>query len=147
MRFEEIVKSSELQTVSKVEEEFIGELKGARMPDDKREKLLVSSLVRWRVYCLFERVYQSCLLSQFQLLELMNGNSTGVGMEQSYRFFQERQAKEKRLSSMEYQDWIGFLVSSGLVSEQFDHYAITELGKDYLVYLASTGSRKALWSY
>ena len=147
LRFEDIVKSSELKTVTKVEEEFIGELKGARLADDKREKLLVSSLVRWRVYCLFERVYQSCLHSQFDLLEIMNGNPAGVGMEQARRLFMERKAKENRLTGMEFEDWIGYLVGSGLASEQYDHYAITELGKDYLIYLASTGSRKALWTY
>ncbi|MDH4246272.1 MAG: hypothetical protein OEW39_00470, partial [Deltaproteobacteria bacterium] len=128
-------------------EEFIGELKGARLADDKREKLLVSSLVRWRVYCLFERLYQSCLLSQFELLEMMNANPAGVGIEQAHKHFREKKAKEARLTGMEFEDWIGYLVGSGLASEQYDHYAITEMGKDYLVYLATTGSRKALWSY
>ncbi|MDH5752126.1 MAG: hypothetical protein OEZ59_06880 [Deltaproteobacteria bacterium] len=148
IRYAEIVKSAEYQTIIKVEEEFRGELRSAKMSDEDREQMLVNTAVRWRVHCMFERIYQNCLLSQYDLLELLNGlGEKGVTMAQGHAFFQKKCELKKELRRIDYKVWLSYLTTHGLINEQFERLVITELGKDYLIYLASTGSRKSLWNY
>ena len=99
--------------------------------------VLIHVLARAQLEAAFERVYRVIFGSQIVLLRRLNGFGQ-ISIEDAKHMFEplERQFPEL------YKDyglvgWLGFLSSEKLISFNADMAEITELGRDFLLYLVA----------
>lgn len=104
-------------------------------PEKDKISLLVRLLAQSRLETVFERIYSLIFGSQIQGLKaLNNGNAS---LEDAHAFFETyKKTNEEFYSKYGFKGWFGFLVSQELVSQEGTAISITNLGKDFLVYIA-----------
>lgn len=106
---------------------------------EEREALLVRLLAQSQLEAAFERIYNLIFGSQIAGLRELNtrGRVTGNEAREFFKGVKSRFADFYKGYSFE--AWLGFLVSNGLVVRDQDILQITDLGRDFLIYL--TGRR------
>jgi hypothetical protein len=108
-----------------------------QVPEGDRIDVLVRELAQARLERVFERIYNLIFGSQILGLRRLNERPS-VTIDEARAFFEEfRQANPDAYGSIGFEEWLGFLLNQGLVTRDGSSIAITDLGRDFLFYLAA----------
>jgi hypothetical protein len=108
------------------------------IPAQRRDEQLLRSLAIHKTQFWFERLNYWILGSQLSALTRLN---TGAGDEPTLRYFYNTGAAQNPslYQNDNFERWMTWLITYGLVAKQFDHYQISPAGREFLVYLAQVG--------
>ncbi|HMJ44397.1 MAG TPA: hypothetical protein VK522_19190 [Pseudolabrys sp.] len=108
---------------------------------NKQVDLLVRHLAQSRLETVFERIYGAIFGSQILgLRALANTGGGSVSKEEAIKFFDDVKSKYPEFyGKSTFEDWISFLRSFELVRDNGNSVEITELGRDFLLYLTARG--------
>lgn len=105
------------------------------VPEAKRVNLLILRLAEARVDSHFERTYRLIYSSQIKMLKYLNtvyevNRDKAQELFQSYHSYYDNEI---------FESWLKFLKKTLLIQEINNSFQITEIGKDFLVYLTKYG--------
>lgn len=107
----------------------------------EREKMLVKVLAAHQIALDFEKIYRAIFGSQLTMLQSLTASSSVFEDPETYRPYYE-QAKSKLpdfYGSYTFENWLSFLQSQVLITQQNQKIAITVRGKEFLKYLIEHG--------
>jgi hypothetical protein len=110
--------------------------------DNETVKVLVRYLATTQLIVMFEELYRIIFGSQIFLLKTANENRA-AGL--SDKFVQDHFAHVQQLFAPNFEQWktdnyVHFLISSGLLLKDGDFYRITNLGVDFLEWITKIGA-------
>jgi hypothetical protein len=114
-------------------------------PENEKLPHLVTMAVNTSITVMFNRVYYLIFGSQLQLLDSLSGNSAGVGKDVAKReFFDPAAAKQPEFYGKPdaFEQWLKFLTDMELLSATGELIVITQIGKEFLVYLIANNLTK-----
>lgn len=115
------------------------DLEALKLDTDGKISVLMRRLATLVLAFRFENLSSIIWGSQLKILEYLN-SSYGVEIELIKPFYDvASQAYPAVFASYPFEQYFGFLTSNGLVVRQDNKYFITEFGREFLVYLATTG--------
>lgn len=103
----------------------------------KKVDIMIRDSANYRIATEFERIYRIIFGSQMRLLRSLN-NSKLLGKREVIKFFKQEKRREPD-SKIEFDPWILFLVSQGLVEFKEGEYRITKKGLAFIAYVAAMG--------
>jgi hypothetical protein len=104
-------------------------------PDEKIERLIRHAAIM-QVSAYFESVYANIFGSQIKALQTLNSLQTST--EADARAFYDSEAVAKNpeaYANFSFERWVAFLVNGGLVDHANETYSITDLGREFLVFI------------
>jgi hypothetical protein len=106
----------------------------------QREELLIQLLAGALTREAWERIYLLILGSQMRLLQNLNQSPAGLTEHDVRLIYQTALTQQPDLyQPVPFESWIGFLETTGLVSQNRDNYVITPYGRGFLKYLVAQG--------
>ena len=111
----------------------------------EREKLLIRYLAATTLALAFERIDSAIWGSQIYILEHLNANRSGVLKDAIKTLYYDNAVTKwpPSFTNYSYDAYLGFLKNSNLVLEQDGCLLITQLGVEFLQYLARVGKSGA----
>ncbi|HDL7138525.1 TPA: hypothetical protein PXM60_002581 [Yersinia enterocolitica] len=108
------------------------------MSDDEKIKSLTNLVAVENMKSSYSWVYIFIYGSQIAFLEHLNRQHTYTGVyhgaaKSYYEAYVEKVPEMKTVSNFD--SWIGFLLSQGLIFNDSGHYKISDYGKGFLVYM------------
>lgn len=138
---EELAKPFQSPLLLEVEENIRKNLDVFSKDRIEREKALIKVLATNQIAVDFERTYRLIFGSQLAVLHALGSSSSVLEDPEMLRPYYE-QAKSKYsdfYGSYGFENWLGFLKGSFLITEQQDKVGITVRGKEFLKYLIDQG--------
>lgn len=103
-------------------------------------KVLIRHLAACQVLNWFERIYHTLFGSQITLLKFLRDNSSGISTINAQLYFEGVKNKYPgALSFWSLNNYLQFLITSGLINMKDNMITITEIGKEFLIWLAKSG--------
>jgi hypothetical protein len=111
--------------------------------DDQRIDVLVNELAVSRLHAVFERIYGPIYGSQIAGLRALVSAGGRVPMSDAVNFFNEVKSRQPDLpAAIDFSSWSGYLQNSNLIKVENDSVEITELGREFLLYLPLANLRE-----
>jgi hypothetical protein len=130
---------SRTPAIAHVERLLHDSLRNANIKPDDREDLLIRLLAESRLVLLFEQTYAIIFGSQIAGLKLLNQYSK-VSEEEVRTYFERvKETHPEIYGNYGYDSWLGFLISRDLVRRSNHMIEITDIGRDFLLYLTMRG--------
>jgi hypothetical protein len=102
---------------------------------DEQIEMLVHALASANIQLIHERVYRTIFGSQMEALVSMN-NPSGATQETLKRFYDAAAAQYPELyRTITFENWISFVIQSGLAVRIEDRYELTSYGRGFLKYI------------
>jgi hypothetical protein len=111
--------------------------------EDERTDLLVNRLAQNRLAAIFERVYGAIYGSQIAGLRALVNAGGKVTMSDAVQYFDEAKSKKPELNEVEFGAWLEFLRVFNLIKIENETISISELGRDFLLYLTAANLNEA----
>ena len=131
--------------INEQEKNIIKDLKIKGLPvDGDTEKVLIKHLAGTQVLLAFERIHSSIFGSQIFLLKKLN-EVAGQGRAEEYVNNHIDYVKEQYpepLGNWSFEQYLSFLYSQLLIVRHGDQIHITNMGVEYLTWLARNGRRE-----
>ena len=128
------------------EERIKKDLENRRIDDKKAIEILCRHLAGTQIALNFEQIYSTIWGSQINLLKYLNSRvPTGDTADNLKVIFYETAAIIHPLiyAGYPFENYLYFLRSRTLIMEENGIYNITNLGRDFLVYMMQTGKSEA----
>lgn len=109
----------------------------------KKMEIIVRDSTNYRIATEFERIYRIIFGSQMRLLRNLD-TCKQLSKKEIMKFFKQEKRKMPD-SDIEFEPWIRFLVSQGLLSYAEDEYKITNKGRAFITYVAAMNYEDRLW--
>jgi len=152
-KFNVFLKAFQSPVITTEEKTIRNQLAEAKCSDGQAITVLISQLANRNVLTLLCLIDRSIYEEQIKLLLHLNTNNktcTGDELQQFYTLWYEKSIKFKEaISAIDdkassyanstYEQFLGFLVTHGLISQNISGYSITPLGKDYLSFIVRVG--------
>ena len=108
-------------------------------PQEKID-VLVRHLAVYQLSYVFEYLNLAIYGSQISILQHLNSKPLGETLD-AIRPFYTRAAEKysETYTNYPFEDYLNFLVNLGFIQEKDERYLLTALGRDFLVYLVSSG--------
>ena len=137
----QLMEASFSEVVRQQEDLIKTQLGGIRFENNlEREALLVRALARAIVHTQFDRINTLIFGSQLDLLIAANASPSGIQEDPIKKRFQAAKESDPVFhQATQYQTFLGFLVSSGLLLRDGDVFKITVLGKEFMKFLVDGG--------
>jgi hypothetical protein len=104
--------------------------------ETKKVPVLVDALSNARVTGFFESVFANIFGSQIRALEELEAAGGNTSLQRAKAFFEDtRNAYPDFYATANFEHWAKYLTIQGLVSEEGDNVAITDAGRDFLVFV------------
>ncbi len=104
-------------------------------------RVLIRHLAATQIALSLERIDRLIFGSQLMLLQFLN-TLQGASHEQAKLIYGEVASTHSEFyDTYSYEDWLGFLVGAGLISNDGDEISITQVGREFLSYLTLLGRR------
>jgi hypothetical protein len=138
---EELMKAIDNPVVLREEDAIRRDLETRHIPTQDREKVLIRIVALTNLRMFFEGIYSLIWGSQIYVLEHLNGLHNGAPKSEVKKLFYDDAAAKYPLhfTAYPFEGYIGFLKNSKLVIEDGEILCITDLGVEFLAYLARTG--------
>lgn len=110
----------------------------ARLDDitvEKRTGLLVNALAVAQLSSRFERIYGAIYGSQIAGLRALVNAGGKVTSADALQFFNDMKSKKPEMSNIQYEAWLEFLRLAGLITIDSETISITDMGRDFPLYL------------
>ena len=91
-----------------------------------------------RFLSIFERIYGVIFGSQIAGLRALVAGGGTVPLVDAVKYFDDWKSKTPGLAPVEFDQWIGFLKSFDLMRVENDKVSITDVGREFLLYLSSS---------
>lgn len=154
-KFNVFLKAFQSPIITNEEKIIRNQLAEAKCSDGQAITVLISQLANRNVLTLLCLIDRCIYEEQIKLLLYLNTNSkicTGDDLQQFYTLWHEKSIKFKeaisaiddKASSYEnstYEQFLGFLITHGLINQNINGYSITPLGKDYLSFIVRAERR------
>lgn len=131
--------------LQEVETRIRSDLVSRNLQDDgETSKVLIKYLAATKVALEFEQIHNLIFGSQILLLKKLN-EVTGIGQVSSLvqaHFTHVQLSFPDSFSNWSLEKYLNFLFERALIVRQDDNYHITNLGKEFLVWMARTGRRE-----
>ncbi|MBI4849636.1 MAG: hypothetical protein HY808_13885 [Nitrospirae bacterium] len=141
---EELIKEFSSVAIREQEDNIKKELekKGFQHPQDKIN-LLIRHLAISQLAFHFERINATIWRSQILILEHLN--SREAENSESIKSFYDYAAKlyPETFANYSFEQYVQFLIQFDLIRYEGQRYCITNLGREFLVYIAATGQTKS----
>jgi hypothetical protein len=128
-------------TIEAVEKAIHGEL--ANIRDEQRIDLLANRLAVARLSGVFERVYGAIYGTQISGLRALVSAGGTVIRANAVEFFEDQKSKKPEMRNIEFAPWLEFLRLFQLIKVEGDAISITDLGRDFLLYLSGANLNEA----
>lgn len=117
------------------------ELKTRGVAGDEAVKVLTRHLAANQISLYYEQLNAALWGSQISLLRVLNSSATGETSKILRHFYDSAAVNYPDVySQYSFENYMKYLVNARLIIEQEEgRYLITELGRDFLIYLACTG--------
>jgi hypothetical protein len=110
------------------------------LSEDEKRDLLVRILAQAQLEAAFERIYNIIFGSQIAFLRRLNGPALRLSVEDAHSFFEPYARQFPQIyANFTFNQWLDFLKNVGLVTQNGDLIEITDLGRDFLVYITARG--------
>ena len=109
----------------------------------KKMDIIVRDSTNYRIATEFERIYRIIYGSQMRLLRNLD-TCKELSKKETIKFFKQEKRKIPD-SDIEFEPWVRFLVSQGLLSYSEDEYKITNKGRAFITYVAAMNYEDRLW--
>jgi hypothetical protein len=107
------------------------------MPEDQKRDLLIRVLAQAQLEAAFERIYNLIFGSQIVALRRLN-EAGRVSVEGSRAFFEPYTRQYPQIyNNYSFEQWANFLKNVGLVVQNGNLFEITDLGRDFLIYITA----------
>lgn len=107
----------------------------SKIDEENRTDILVRSLAESQLAATFERIYNVIFGSQITVLKRLNELGQ-VSIADAKEFYEQVAADHPDVySRFSFEAWLGFLISQGLVRTHDGFLQITELGREFLLYI------------
>lgn len=107
---------------------------------DSHVDLLVRQLAQSRLEGVFERVYGPIFGSQILGLRALAAKPAGKVLRgEALQFFDELKSKSVISADIAFEAWLQYLVAFDLVKKTDDEVSITDVGRDFLMFLSAKG--------
>jgi hypothetical protein len=100
---------------------------------------LVERLAKAQVDVRFRKMYFSMLGSQHRFLRELNQNTGAISRANSETFLRQLGEQDQRIRAYVFTEWIGAMVNAGLLSTGVESFALTPIGRDFLVWVTREG--------
>ena len=132
---------SRTQAMARVERLLHDRLHQSITKQEDREDLLVRLLAQSHLETLFEQTYRLIFGSQISALKILNQHQGVTVSEADARAHFERlkELHPEVYQHYGYEQWLGFLLGRDLIMRSDDTFAITDIGRDFLLYLTAKG--------
>lgn len=137
--FEEFMKITS-PILRQQEEAIEKDIKEKGLTENETKSVLVRHLAIYQLAFLFEQINSIIWGSQIKLLEDLNSKPLGETRENLKRFYElGATLYPATYENYSFVKYLNYLVLSGLINEKEGKYFITDFGREFLIYLASTG--------
>ncbi|MER9277638.1 hypothetical protein [Mesorhizobium sp. M0522] len=120
-----------------VEEAILADLQAIQ--DSRRIPILVHQLALARLARHFEEIFWVIFGSQIEALRLLLDTGGKASTAQAEKHFEQVKSQHQDFyASNTFTDWFRYLRESGLVATDGESVSITDMGKEFLVYVAET---------
>jgi hypothetical protein len=126
--------------IEALEKTLHAQLEFTRM--DERTDLLVNRLAVAQLTSVFERVYGAIFGSQIAGLRALTNAGGSVTNADALKYFSEIKSTKSELM-IEFGAWLEFLRAFGLIKIENEKISITDLGRDFLLYLTTQNLNEA----
>jgi len=138
---EELMKSFDSPTLREQEAAIQKALKDRGVTGGEAVKVLIRHLASNQIALNYEQLNTAIWGSQVSLLRFLNSSATGETSDTLRPFYDSAAANYPDVySQYDFESYMNFLINARLIIKQEGRYLITELGRDFLVYLARVGS-------
>jgi hypothetical protein len=105
------------------------------IPSSKIINLLILRLAEARTELIFEKIYRIIFSGQIKLLKELN-NLYMLDKQNAQKIFEAHQQNNMLSNKQEaFDEWLSYLKNNELIQENNDTLQITEVGRDFLIYL------------
>jgi hypothetical protein len=123
--------------IERTERQLHAALENMNMPPDEKSALLVRLLAQAQLEAAFERIFNLIFGSQILALRRLNERNH-VTIDEAKEYFEVVTAPFSDFyKNYGFEGWLGFLIGNGLVARDGNLIQITDLGRDFLLYLTS----------
>jgi hypothetical protein len=138
---EELMKAFDSLALREREKLIRKELEARGLKEDPHTiKVLIRHLAGTQLCLVFERVNSLIWGSQIAILEFLNSARQGALAESIKGFYDAAAARyPDAFKEYSFEDYLGFLLSTGLLVKDNGQHRITQMGVEFLSYLAATG--------
>lgn len=130
---------SRTQAMAHIERLLHDSLHQSTTKQEDREDLLVRLLAQSRLETLFEQTYRLIFGSQISALKLLNQGIRASDADARAHFEHQKELNPEVYEHYGYEQWLGFLLGRDLIMQSKDTFEITDIGRDFLLYLTAKG--------
>jgi hypothetical protein len=109
---------------------------------DTHVDLLIRQLAQTRLEVVFERAYGAIFGTQFALLRALMGTGGTMSLATVLQFFGEAKSKGLAAAELIFENWLRYPRVFELVEVDAEEVKITNLGRDFLIFLSAKGLRE-----
>lgn len=137
-KLEEFPGIARTPAIQHVEQKLLTEVSKLEETQDKKIALLVRFLAQLQIEVAFERMHNVIFGSQILGLRRLNESGSAT-IDEAREFFNEHAAQPfpELYSDYSFEQWIGYLLAVGLIVQNGNTIQITDLGRDFLIYLTA----------
>ena len=144
--FNELMRALDSPTLNLQENAIKDDLKNQGLTDSEAIEVLIRYLANAQITVVFNEIDREIWESQVELLQYLN-SSPGCSAE-TLRFFYDlavsRAANQEAFREYTFEQYLQFLTSHGLITEHIGYYIISQLGRDFLIYLTAKGAPRKI---
>ena len=123
--------------MERLERQLHAQLAAMTTPDDEKRDLLIRVLAQAQLEAAFERFYNMIFGSQIAALRRLN-EFGHASVQDSRAFFEPYASQYPQIyNNYSFEQWANFLKNVGLVVQNGNFFEITDLGRDFLIYITA----------
>ena len=141
INIEELMKyGEEFSEIKKQEEKIKADLVVKKLDySGQTAEVLIRHLAASQLLHFFDNTYHTLFGSQIKLLQLLN-DPDGLDELSAQNYFDLVKGANPPLATWDLNGYLKFLFSSNLITKKGNQYQITDLGKEFLIWLAKSGN-------
>lgn len=138
---EELMQSFDLASLKENEKLIRKDLKEKGLAEDTETvKVLVRHFAWAQLRALFESANSTIYGTQLEALKVMNGTSKPMSQDSLETFYDRARKNFPNIyEDFSFNQWLSYLLGYSFIFLEDSGYKISQLGRDFLVYLTSTG--------
>lgn len=140
---EELMRVTDSLILKEQEGRIEKDIMDKKLNGDNLKKVLVRHLAISQILFYFEQINNVIWGTQIQLLEELNTKPVGETKDDLKRFYEYGASLyPTTYEKYAFENYLSYLIVSQLITEKEGRYFITQLGREFLVYLVSSGKTK-----
>lgn len=144
--FNELMRALDSTTLTSQEDAIKDDIKNRGLTDPEAIEALIRYLANAQITLVFNEIDRKIWGSQVELLQHLN-SSPGCSAE-ALRFFYDlavsRATNQEAFREYTFEQYLQFLTGHGLITEHIGYYIISQLGRDFLIFLTAKGAPRKI---